>query len=74
MSHKFTSRELNRLLTDLSDLGDWFEQFGNYTRAKNIDRLINGIEEYYQDICGETQEESIKGFLHTMPDEYLDEF
>jgi len=66
----FTERELNRLLTDLADLADWFEAFGNYTRAKDVDRLVDGIELYKQDILTYP----IEPAPSEMPDEYHDEF
>jgi hypothetical protein len=35
----------------LGRLADWFDAFGNYTRANDCRRLIDGLSIYADDIC-----------------------
>lgn len=37
-------------IASLKDLREWFEAFGNYTRAHDVERLIDGLREYRTDI------------------------
>ncbi len=50
MASKVTKADLDHLKRILPKLAEWFDHFGNYTRAGNVDRLLDGIKEYESDI------------------------
>jgi len=48
-----TSEQLNQTITNLELLAVWFKYFGNYTRARDAERLDNGLREYAREIVGD---------------------
>jgi len=48
-----TAERLNETIASLEFLAAWFEHFGNYTRARDAERLANGLREYAHEIVGD---------------------
>ena len=48
-----TAERLNETIASLEFLAAWFDHFGNYTRARDAERLANGLREYAREIVGD---------------------
>jgi hypothetical protein len=53
MKTTITKKELDDTIIVLFKLANWYDDFGNYTRAADIDRLLDGIKEYKNDILNQ---------------------
>ena len=53
MKTTITKKELDDTIIVLFKLATWYDDFGNCTRAADIDRLLDGIKEYKNDILNQ---------------------
>ena len=48
-----TKKELDDAIIVLFKLANWYDAFGNYTRAHDVLRMLDGIKEYENDILNQ---------------------